>query len=281
MDLQEQQMKRDLDPALGAAAAANADTPIVRFRNVTKRYGPLTVLDGLDLDVARNEKVAIIGPSGSGKSTLLRVLMTLDPLTHGVIEVDGEPLTHEIRNGKLIPASPRHVRKVRSKIGMVFQSFNLFPHMTALQNTIEAPISVLGLSKKEAAERARELLSMVGLDEKCNHYPSQLSGGQQQRVAIARALAMRPKVMLFDEVTSALDPELCGEVLNVIRRLGAEHDLTMLMVTHQMGFAKDFADRVCFFSQGKIIEQAPPQQFFSSPQHERTQQFLRAVTEAL
>jgi polar amino acid transport system ATP-binding protein len=281
MDLQEQQMKRDLDPALGAAAAANADTPIVRFRNVTKRYGPLTVLDGLDLDVARNEKVAIIGPSGSGKSTLLRVLMTLDPLTDGVIEVDGEPLTHEIRGGKLIPASPRHVRKVRSKIGMVFQSFNLFPHMTALQNTIEAPISVLGLSKKEATERARELLSMVGLDEKCNHYPSQLSGGQQQRVAIARALAMRPKVMLFDEVTSALDPELCGEVLNVIRRLGAEHDLTMLMVTHQMGFAKDFADRVCFFSQGKIIEQAPPQQFFSSPQHERTQQFLRAVTEAL
>ncbi|MDR5734219.1 ectoine/hydroxyectoine ABC transporter ATP-binding protein EhuA [Caballeronia sp. LZ025] len=274
-------MKRDLDPALGAAAAANADTPIVRFRNVTKRYGPLTVLDGLDLDVARNEKVAIIGPSGSGKSTLLRVLMTLDPLTDGVIEVDGEPLTHEMRGGKLIPASPRHVRKVRSKIGMVFQSFNLFPHMTALQNTIEAPVSVLGLSKKEATERARELLSMVGLDEKCNHYPSQLSGGQQQRVAIARALAMRPKVMLFDEVTSALDPELCGEVLNVIRRLGAEHDLTMLMVTHQMGFAKDFADRVCFFSQGKIIEQAPPQQFFSSPQHVRTQQFLRAVTEAL
>ena len=274
-------MKRDLDPALGAAAAANADTPIVRFRNVTKRYGPLTVLDGLDLDVARNEKVAVIGPSGSGKSTLLRVLMTLDPLTDGVIEVDGEPLTHEIRNGKLMPASPRHVRKVRSKIGMVFQSFNLFPHLTALQNTIEAPISVLGLSKKEATERARELLSMVGLDEKCNHYPSQLSGGQQQRVAIARALAMRPKVMLFDEVTSALDPELCGEVLTVIRRLGAEHDLTMLMVTHQMGFAKDFADRVCFFSQGKIIEQAPPQQFFSSPQHERTQQFLRAVTEAL
>ncbi|WP_236572431.1 ectoine/hydroxyectoine ABC transporter ATP-binding protein EhuA [Burkholderia sp. 8Y] len=274
-------MKRDLDPARGAAAAANAETPIVRFRNVTKRYGALTVLDGLDLDIARNEKVAIIGPSGSGKSTLLRVLMTLDPLTDGVIEVDGEPLTHEMRGGKLIPASPRHVRKVRSKIGMVFQSFNLFPHMTALQNTIEAPVSVLGLSKKEATARARELLSMVGLDEKCNHYPSQLSGGQQQRVAIARALAMRPKVMLFDEVTSALDPELCGEVLNVIRRLGAEHDLTMLMVTHQMGFAKDFADRVCFFSQGKIIEQAPPQQFFSAPQHERTQQFLRAVTEAL
>ncbi|EKS66396.1 MULTISPECIES: ectoine/hydroxyectoine ABC transporter ATP-binding protein EhuA [Caballeronia] len=274
-------MKRDFDPALGRAADASANTPMVRFRNVTKRYGPLTVLDGLDLDVAPNEKVAIIGPSGSGKSTLLRVLMTLDPLTDGVIEVDGQPLTHEMRGGKLVPASPRHIRQVRSKIGMVFQSFNLFPHMTALANTIEAPMSVLGLSKKEATERARELLSLVGLAEKCEHYPSQLSGGQQQRVAIARALAMRPKIMLFDEVTSALDPELCGEVLNVIRRLGEEHNLTMLMVTHQMGFAKEFADRVCFFSQGKIIEQAPPQQFFSAPQHERTRQFLRAVTEAL
>jgi polar amino acid transport system ATP-binding protein len=281
MELQEKQMKRDLDPALGAAADAAASTPMVRFKGVTKRYGPLTVLDELDLDVARNEKVAIIGPSGSGKSTLLRVLMTLDPLTDGMIEVDGEPLTHQMRNGVLVPASERHVRQVRSKIGMVFQSFNLFPHMTALQNTIEAPLFVLGMSKKDATERGRELLSMVGLADKCNHYPSQLSGGQQQRVAIARALAMRPKVMLFDEVTSALDPELCGEVLNVIRKLGHEHDLTMLMVTHQMGFAKDFADRVCFFSQGKIVEQGAPREFFSAPRHERTQQFLRAVTEAM
>jgi len=273
-------MKRDLDPALGADAAAPNIQPMVRFTGVTKRYGPLTVLDALDLEVARNEKVAIIGPSGSGKSTLLRVLMTLDPLTDGLIEVEGEPLTHMRRNGVLVPATERHVRDVRRKIGMVFQSFNLFPHMTALQNTIEAPLRVLGMSKRDADERGRELLSMVGLDDKCNHFPSQLSGGQQQRVAIARALAMRPKVMLFDEVTSALDPELCGEVLNVIRRLGHEHDLTMLMVTHQMGFAKEFADRVCFFSQGKIIEQAPPQQFFAAPQHERTQQFLRAVREA-
>jgi polar amino acid transport system ATP-binding protein len=281
MELQEKQMKRDLDPAFGAAADAQASTPMVRFKRVTKRYGALTVLDELDLDVARNEKVAIIGPSGSGKSTLLRVLMTLDPLTDGVIEVEGEPLTHQMRNGQLVPASERHVRQVRSKIGMVFQSFNLFPHMTALQNTIEAPLRVLGMSKKDATERGRELLSMVGLSDKCDHYPSQLSGGQQQRVAIARALAMRPKVMLFDEVTSALDPELCGEVLNVIRKLGHEHNLTMLMVTHQMGFAKEFADRVCFFSQGKIVEQGAPQQFFSAPQHERTQQFLRAVTEAM
>ncbi|WP_254074237.1 ectoine/hydroxyectoine ABC transporter ATP-binding protein EhuA [Burkholderia sp. S171] len=273
-------MKRDLDPALGADAVAPNVQPMVRFAGVTKRYGSLTVLDALDLEVARNEKVAIIGPSGSGKSTLLRVLMTLDPLSDGLIEVEGEPLTHMRRNGALVPASERHVREVRRKIGMVFQSFNLFPHMTALQNTIEAPLRVLGMSKRDANERGRELLSMVGLDDKCNHFPSQLSGGQQQRVAIARALAMRPKVMLFDEVTSALDPELCGEVLNVIRRLGREHDLTMLMVTHQMGFAKEFADRVCFFSQGKIIEQAPPQQFFGAPQHERTQQFLRAVREA-
>jgi polar amino acid transport system ATP-binding protein len=280
MELQEKQMKRDLDPALGADAALPNVQPMVRFAGVTKRYGSLTVLDALDLEVARNEKVAIIGPSGSGKSTLLRVLMTLDPLTDGLIEVEGEPLTHMRRNGVLVPASERHLRDVRRKIGMVFQSFNLFPHMTALQNTIEAPLRVLGMSKRDANERGRELLSMVGLDDKCNHFPSQLSGGQQQRVAIARALAMRPKVMLFDEVTSALDPELCGEVLNVIRRLGHEHDLTMLMVTHQMGFAKEFADRVCFFSQGKIIEQAPPQQFFGAPQHERTQQFLRAVREA-
>jgi len=280
MELQEKQMKRDPDPALGAGAVAPNVQPMVRFAGVTKRYGSLTVLDALDLEVARNEKVAIIGPSGSGKSTLLRVLMTLDPLSDGLIEVEGEPLTHMRRNGALVPASERHVREVRRKIGMVFQSFNLFPHMTALQNTIEAPLRVLGMSKRDANERGRELLSMVGLDDKCNHFPSQLSGGQQQRVAIARALAMRPKVMLFDEVTSALDPELCGEVLNVIRRLGREHDLTMLMVTHQMGFAKEFADRVCFFSQGKIIEQAPPQQFFGAPQHERTQQFLRAVREA-
>jgi polar amino acid transport system ATP-binding protein len=280
MELQEKQMKRDLDPALGANGTGNTIQPMVRFAGVTKRYGALTVLDALDLEVGRNEKVAIIGPSGSGKSTLLRVLMTLDPLTDGMIEVEGEPLTHMRRNGALVPASERHVREVRRKIGMVFQSFNLFPHMTALQNTIEAPLRVLSMSKRDANERGRELLSMVGLDDKCNHYPSQLSGGQQQRVAIARALAMRPKVMLFDEVTSALDPELCGEVLSVIRKLGREHDLTMLMVTHQMGFAKEFADRVCFFSQGKIIEQAAPQQFFAAPQHERTQQFLRAVREA-
>ncbi|WP_446720473.1 ectoine/hydroxyectoine ABC transporter ATP-binding protein EhuA [Mesorhizobium sp. 131-2-5] len=254
--------------------------PMVRFENVTKRYGALTVLDGLNLDIARNEKVSIIGPSGSGKTTVLRMLMTLERIDEGAIWVDGEPLTHMRKNDRLVPAAGRHLRRVRGKIGMVFQHFNLFPHMTAVQNCMEAPISVLGLSKQAAEARAVELLEMVGLGDKKNHYPIQLSGGQKQRVAIARALAMRPKVMLFDEVTSALDPELVGEVLNVIRKLGAEHDLTMLMVTHQMGFAKEFSDRVCFFYGGKIAEQGTPEQLFGSPQNERTRQFLSAVLQA-
>jgi polar amino acid transport system ATP-binding protein len=253
---------------------------MVRFENVSKRYGALTVLDGLNLDVARGEKVSIIGPSGSGKTTVLRMLMTLETINDGVIWVEGEPLTHMKRNGKLMPADLAHIRKIRAKIGMVFQSFNLFPHMTAMQNCIEAPITVLGMKRTEAEERAAELLDMVGLSQKKGHYPSQLSGGQQQRVAIARALAMRPKIMLFDEVTSALDPELVGEVLEVIRKLGREHDLTMLMVTHQMGFAKEFSDRVCFFHAGKICEQGPPSELFGAPKNERTRQFLHAVLEA-
>ncbi|ESQ97871.1 MULTISPECIES: ectoine/hydroxyectoine ABC transporter ATP-binding protein EhuA [Stutzerimonas] len=255
--------------------------PLVRFAGVTKRYGELTVLDGLDLQIEEGEKVAIIGPSGSGKSTLLRVLMTLEGIDEGVIEVDGEPLTHmPDTSGQLVPANARHLRRVRGKVGMVFQSFNLFPHMNALQNVMEAPVQVLGLSKREARERAEELLAMVGLEDKLEHFPAQLSGGQQQRVAIARALAMRPKVMLFDEVTSALDPELCGEVLNVIRRLGEAHNLTMLMVTHQMGFAREFADRVCFFHQGRIHEQGSPDELFNNPREERTREFLSAVNEA-
>jgi polar amino acid transport system ATP-binding protein len=259
---------------------ASAAEPMVRFKEVTKRYGDLVVLDQLDLDVAANEKVAIIGPSGSGKTTVLRMLMTLERIDGGVIDVDGEPLTHMQKNGELVPADDRYLRKVRGKIGMVFQHFNLFPHMTALENCMEAPVYVLGLPKKEARERAVGLLDMVGLGDKTGHYPRQLSGGQQQRVAIARALAMRPKVMLFDEVTSALDPELVGEVLNVIRALGAEHNLTMLMVTHQMGFAKEFADRVCFFYRGKIAEQGAPDRLFAAPENERTRQFLSAVLEA-
>ena len=254
--------------------------PMVRFENVTKRYGALTVLDQLNLDIERNEKVSIIGPSGSGKTTVLRMLMTLERINDGVIWVDGEPLTHMDRNGTLVKASERHLRRVRGKIGMVFQHFNLFPHMTALQNCMEAPVSVLGLPRDEAESRAAELLDMVGLADKKGHFPIQMSGGQKQRVAIARALAMRPKVMLFDEVTSALDPELVGEVLNVIRNLGAEHDLTMLMVTHQMGFAREFSDRVCFFYGGKIAEQGPPDKLFNDPDSDRTRQFLSAVLEA-
>jgi polar amino acid transport system ATP-binding protein len=264
-----------------AMPLSDAAQPLVSFKDVTKRYGNFTVLDNLNLDVAPGEKVAIIGPSGSGKSTLLRVLMTLEGIDEGQIYVDGETLTHMPgRSGLLVPANDRHIRKVRGKIGMVFQSFNLFPHMTALQNVIEAPVHVLGMNAKQARERAADLLELVGLGAKLEHYPSQLSGGQQQRVAIARALAMRPKVMLFDEVTSALDPELCGEVLNVIRKLGAEHKLTMLMVTHQMGFAREFADRVCFFYKGQIHEQGSPSQIFENPQQERTCAFLSAVKEA-
>jgi polar amino acid transport system ATP-binding protein len=264
-----------------ATSTANEPELMVRFCDVTKRYGDLTVLNHLDLDVRTGEKVAIIGPSGSGKSTLLRALMTLEEIDEGVIMVDDEPLTHmPDANGKLVRANSRHLRRVRGKVGMVFQSFNLFPHMSTRQNVMEAPMQVLGMPKRDARERAEELLAMVGLEDKLDHYPSQLSGGQQQRVAIARAMAMRPKVMLFDEVTSALDPELCGEVLNVIRRLGEEHSLTMLMVTHQMGFAREFADRVCFFNEGRIHEMGTPDELFGNPQETRTQEFLSAVTQA-
>ncbi|MCF8108357.1 MAG: ectoine/hydroxyectoine ABC transporter ATP-binding protein EhuA [Desulfohalobiaceae bacterium] len=253
---------------------------MVRFQGVTKRYGELTVLDSLDLDVETNEMVAVIGPSGSGKTTVLRMLMALELIDEGFIYVDGKPLTHMEKNGSLVRASNSYLRKMRSNIGMVFQHFNLFPHMKALENCMEGPVQVLGLSKKEARERSVELLKMVGLDDKMDHYPARLSGGQQQRVAIARALAMRPKIMLFDEVTSALDPEIVGEVTQVIRRLNNEHNLTMLMVTHQMGFAREIADRICFFYDGKIAEQGPPEQILDNPQNERTAAFLHAVLEA-
>jgi polar amino acid transport system ATP-binding protein len=257
-----------------------ADAPLVRFTKVTKRYGPLTVLDSLDLDVSDNEIVSIIGPSGSGKTTVLRMLMTLEEIDDGIIYVDGTPLTHMERGGKLVRANQRHLRRMRTNIGMVFQHFNLFPHMTALENCIEAPIQVLGLSREEAVQRAEELLKLVGLDDKMQQYPARLSGGQQQRVAIARALAMRPKVMLLDEVTSALDPEVVGEVTQVIRKLATEHNLSMIMVTHQMGFAREISDRVCFFYEGRIAEEGKPDQLFSNPKNPRTQQFLNAVLEA-
>jgi polar amino acid transport system ATP-binding protein len=254
--------------------------PLVRFADVTKRYGDLTVLDQLNLDIGHNEMVSIIGPSGSGKTTVLRVLMTLEAINDGVIYLDGDPLTHMPKGNGLVVANEKYLRQKRTGIGMVFQQFNLFPHMTALQNCIEAPIQVLGMNRDEAEDRAIDLLRLVGMYEKKDQHPSRLSGGQQQRVAIARALAMRPKVMLLDEVTSALDPEVIGEVLNVIRSLNSEHNLTMIMVTHQMGFAREISDRVCFFYAGKIAEQGTPDQLFDNPQNDRTKQFLRAVLDA-
>tara|TARA_B100000989_G_scaffold297000_1_gene281550 strand:+ start:2556 stop:3341 length:786 start_codon:yes stop_codon:yes gene_type:complete len=259
---------------------AQTNEPIVKFSEVTKRYGDLVVLDKLDLEIKKNEMISIIGPSGSGKTTVLRVLMTLEKINSGVIYVDGEPLTHMLSSGELIEAKEKYLRERRSKIGMVFQQFNLFPHMTALQNCIEAPMQVLGMNKEAAEERALELLELVGLSDKKDQHPSRLSGGQQQRVAIARALAMRPKVMLLDEITSALDPEVVGEVLNVIRSLNKEYSLTMIMVTHQMGFAREISDRVCFFTEGKILEQGPPEKLLDDPKNERTKQFLHAVLDA-
>ena len=258
------------DPSMDAS-------PMVQFDAVTKRYGDLTVLDRLDLAVAANEKVAIIGPSGSGKTTVLRMLMTLESIDDGVIRIDGEPLTHMKQGDRLVRANAQHLRRMRGYIGMVFQHFNLFPHMTALKNCMEAPVTVLGLSADEARERAGELLNMVGLGDKLDHRPSELSGGQKQRVAIARSLAMEPKVMLFDEVTSALDPELVGEVLTVLRDLASGGEMTMMLVTHEMGFASEMADRVLMFDAGRILEQGSPEKIFKSPEHERTRKFLRAV----
>ena len=253
--------------------------PLIRFRKVRKSYGELRVLDDLDLEIAAGEKVAIIGPSGSGKTTILRLLMTLERYESGTIEVGGELLGLRREGDKLVPDREAHLRQVRKQIGMVFQHFNLFPHMTALQNVIEAPIRVLGLPRREAEARARELFAMVGLQEKAGSYPRHLSGGQQQRVAIARALAMRPRIMLFDEVTSALDPELVGEVLRVIRQLARESGMTMLIVTHEMSFARDVSDRVIFMETGRIVEQGEPGVIFREPRSERTRAFLKAVLE--
>ncbi|MGB3339383.1 MAG: ectoine/hydroxyectoine ABC transporter ATP-binding protein EhuA [Devosia sp.] len=251
--------------------------PIIKFDKVGKNYGSLRVLDGLDFEVKRGEKVTIIGPSGSGKSTVLRVLMTLETINDGVVYVGNEPLWHEQRHGSLVPAGEDHLRKMRRQLGMVFQQFNLFPHMTARRNIAEGPVKVLGLSRQDANQRADELLEMVGLADKADRYPHQLSGGQMQRVGIARALAMRPKIMLFDEPTSALDPELVGEVLNVIARLASEHDLTMLLVTHEMRFAREVSDRVCFFDKGQMKEQGTPDELFTAPKEQRTRDFLKAV----
>lgn len=253
---------------------------IVEFRKVNKSFGTLQVLRDLDFHAKCGERIAIIGPSGSGKTTLLRILMTLEKPDSGLVFVDGELLWHtQTKDGKLVEADEKHLRRVRGKIGMVFQQFNLFPHMRVLRNVTEAPIHVLGMPREVAEERAKRLLEMVGLQNKVDAYPHQLSGGQQQRVAIARALAMQPKVMLFDEITAALDPELVGEVLDVIRKLAHETQMTMLIVTHEMNFARDVAHRVLFFDGGRIVEEGPPEKMFSCPENPRTREFLRRVLE--
>ncbi|HET7312985.1 ectoine/hydroxyectoine ABC transporter ATP-binding protein EhuA [Salinisphaera sp.] len=252
--------------------------PIVRFDKVTKSFGDTIVLRDFDFEMAPGERVVLMGPSGSGKSTVLRILMTLEDIQKGVVYLSEVPLWHErSRAGELRPAGEKYLRKMRSDVGMLFQHFNLFPNMTVLRNIIEAPMKVAGLSRAEAEARADELLARVGLSDKREAYPNSLSGGQKQRVAIARAMAMRPKLLLFDEPTSALDPEMVGDVLEVIKDLAAEHDLSMLIVTHEMGFARDVADRVCFFCDGRILEQGEPSQIFTAPAEERTRQFLRMV----
>jgi polar amino acid transport system ATP-binding protein len=252
---------------------------IIRFDEVVKRFGDKTVLDGMNFSVAPGERVTLIGPSGSGKTTILRLLMTLEKVTDGVIWVNGEPLTHERHGDKLAPASEKYLRKARRQIGMVFQQFNLFPNMTVIENIIEAPVSVLGKSKEEARAKGKQLLDRVGMSAFLDAHPNNLSGGQQQRVAIARALAMEPNILLLDEVTSALDPELVVDVLNVLRDIATSTDITMLIVTHEMHFARDVSDRVMMFDKGVVVEDGPPTKIFNDPDHERTRTFLKAVLE--
>ena len=252
-------------------------TPAVRMLEVRKRFGERTVLERMDLSVDLGEKLVIIGPSGSGKTTILRLIMTLETPDHGRIEVDGELLGCAWEKGRVVEDNRRHLRRVRRKVGMVFQHFNLFPHLSVLENIMEAPLRTLRMPKAEAHERAMGLLRRVGMAEKASDYPGQLSGGQQQRVAIARALAMRPAVMLFDEVTSALDPETVGEVLRTIRELAEEVTMAMIIVTHEMGFARNIADRVIFMDHGQEVESGPPEAVLDAPENPRTIAFLRAI----
>ncbi|MFH8619928.1 amino acid ABC transporter ATP-binding protein [Streptomyces sp. NPDC017979] len=252
---------------------------VLSARGVRKRFGDTEVLKGIDVDVATGEVLCVIGPSGSGKSTLLRCFNHLEKIDAGRIWVDGELVGYEqhgTSRAVLRERRPRDVRRQRERIGMVFQRFHLFPHRTAVQNVMEGPLVVKGRPRADAERRARELLDRVGLADRAQHYPSQLSGGQQQRVAIARALAMDPTLMLFDEPTSALDPELVGEVLGVMRDL-ARSGMTMIVVTHEMGFAREIADRVLFLDQGAAVEEGHPDQVFNDPRHDRTRAFLSTV----
>ncbi|HEX3191121.1 MAG TPA: amino acid ABC transporter ATP-binding protein [Streptosporangiaceae bacterium] len=249
---------------------------MVLAEGVHKRFGRLEVLRGIDLAVQRSEVMCVIGPSGSGKSTFLRCINHLEQINAGRLYVDGVLVGYRQRGDKLYELRESEVAQQRIGVGMVFQHFNLFPHMTALGNVVEAPLRVKKESKREVHERARALLDRVGLADKADSYPSQLSGGQQQRVAIARALAMRPKLMLFDEPTSALDPELVGEVLDVMRGL-AETGMTMVVVTHEMGFAREVGDELVFMDAGVVVEAGPPRDVLADPQHERTRSFLSKV----
>lgn len=250
---------------------------VIQARDVHKAFGDLTILKGVSLEVRKGEVVVLIGASGSGKTTFIRCINLLEDIQDGSIRVNGELMGYRERpDGRLVRDSERNIARRRRDIGMVFQRFNLFPHMTVLQNIIEAPTQVLGVPRAEAIEQAQRLLARVRLADKAGHYPSQLSGGQQQRVAIARALAMKPQAMLFDEPTSALDPETVGEVLQVMKEL-AEDGMTMVVVTHEMGFAREVADRVVVLHQGELIEEGPPAQVFGNPHHPRTREFLSRV----
>ncbi len=257
-------------------AVPPAGDHLVRAVNVNKSFGTNEVLKGVDLTVDTGEVVCLLGPSGSGKTTFLRLINQMETLTGGRIWVGGELIGVEERNGKLHMRRDKDIARQRARIGMVFQRFNLFPHMTAVENVMEAPIQVKGLKKATVKAEALELLEKVGLAERANYYPSQLSGGQQQRVAIARALAMKPELMLFDEPTSALDPELVGEVLKVMRDL-AEGGTTMIVVTHEMAFARGVADRVVFMDQGVVVEEGSPNDVLLNPKEERTKSFLSRV----
>lgn len=249
---------------------------LVEIHNVHKSFHGVEVLKGIDLTVRPGEVVALLGPSGSGKSTLLRTINHLESVDAGSVTVDGEFIGYELRHGKLHELHEREILRRRTRVGIVFQNFHLFPHLTALENITEAPVALKRLSKDDARELALGLLDRVGLSDKADAYPRQLSGGQQQRVAIARALALKPQVLLFDEPTSALDPELVGEVLDVIRDL-AKLGTTLVIVTHEIGFAREVADRVVFLDQGRIVEQGTPQEVLERPRHARTREFLAKV----
>ena len=249
---------------------------MIKLENVYKSFGKLEVLKNINLEVTKGEVVCIIGPSGSGKSTLLRCLNHLERITEGRTLIDGELIDEKVKGKDSLKISPKKVALVCAELGMVFQRFNLFPHLTALENIIEAPFTVKKIAKETAIEQGTLLLKKVGLEDKRDEYPSRLSGGQQQRVAIARALAMNPKIMLFDEPTSALDPELVGEVLEVMKQL-AKDGMTMLVVTHEMGFAREVANRVIFMDKGEILEDSSPEEIFSNPKQERTKLFLQKI----